>query len=263
MKFILTLSAMALLCAACSKNDTTTPATGNTKGQTTLTFDARVGNEDFALNKEFTINDTKYSFSQLRYWVSNIALVNEQGTTWKVPSAYFLLEENAAISIQDGKYTYPARKRETVELRDVPAGTYRRVIFSIGVDATYNDNLSLQAGELSQLNGMTNISWMWHTSYLFSSLKGSILSGAAPVALSVETGLNTNYRTLQTDLPAPLVVNEQQSGSITFQVDVAKIIAGVDLMKTPRIGAAQPAEMKQVADNYGTKAIQLMPVNTK
>jgi hypothetical protein len=249
-KFYILLSVVTVLLSACSKDDNE-DTSGALKGSTTLTFDSKVGTEDFALNKDFTISGTTYNFTQLRYWVSNVSFINIDGGTYKVPSSYYLIEENNAIAVQDGKFEYPATKREDVAIADIPAGIYKSVTFSIGIDSIYNNNLSLQAGELSQLNGMTNISWMWHTSYIFSSLKGT----RGGTAITVETGLNTNYRTLTVTLPANITINSGKATAIKFDVDVAKIIDGVDLSANPTVGATVPAVMTQVADNYTNKAI--------
>ncbi|MBP1649876.1 MAG: hypothetical protein H6Q26_33 [Bacteroidetes bacterium] len=249
-KISILLSFATILFSACSKDDDK-DTSDTLNGQTVLTFDSKVGSDDFTLNKDVTINGATYNFTQLRYWVSNVTLTNTDGNTYKVPSSYYLLEENNAIAVQDGSFEYPATKREDVTISDIPAGTYKSITFSIGIDAVYNDNLSLQAGELSQLNGMTNVSWMWHTSYIFSSLKGTRNS----TAIAVETGLNTNYRTITITLPGSVTINAASTTNIKFSVDVTKIIDGLDLATTPTIGASVPAVMTQVADNYSTKAI--------
>lgn len=264
MKHILLLSTVAaLFLTSCSKDDNNATTTTETSGQTTLTFNATVGTTDFALNKDFTINGSTYNFTQLRYWVSNVSLINDKGVAYEVPNSYFLLEENNAISIQDGTFTYPAHKREDVTISDIPAGTYKSITFSIGIDSIYNSNLSLQAGELSQLNGMTNISWMWHTSYIFSSLKGTMKAGTESTDITVETGLNKNYRTLSLDFATSISISSSKSDTIKFDVDVAKVIDGLDLTTTPVIGAAQATQMTMVADNYKTKAIVASSVASK
>lgn len=249
-KIYILLAIVTVLFSACSKDDNN-DTNQSIKGSTTITFDSKVGTEDFKLNKEFTIAGTIYSFTQLRYWISNISLTNTEGTIFKVPASYFLIEENNAIAVQDGKFEYPATKREDISVSDIPAGSYKSITFSIGVDSTYNNNLSLQSGELSQLNGMTNISWMWHTSYIFSSLKGT----RAGAAITVETGLNTNYRTLT--IPVNVTINAGTTSTIKFTVDVTKIIDGIDLATNPTVGATIPTLMTQVADNYSTKAITI------
>ncbi len=227
-------------------------------GQLNLSFDARVNDADFALNTDFRIGSATYRFDRLRYWVSNVALVDDEGQEYRVPGSYYLIEETSPVPVQDGAFVYPAKKREEVSIQQLPAGTYRKIKFSIGVDPKYNDNLSLQAGELSQLNGMTNISWMWHTSYIFTSVGGTLTEATAGKKISAETGLNTNYRSVEFDLPDPLSISSGNTGaSVAFRLDVAKILEGLDLNATPTIGAGQAAAMSQLAGNY-TRAISLV-----
>jgi len=263
MKRILLLATVTtVFFTACSKDDdNVTPTEFN--GQAVLNFNSMVNTDDFELNKDFTINGATYNFTQLRYWVSNVSLTNDKGQTYKVPDSYYLVEELNAIPVQEGSFEYPARKREDVTINDIPAGNYKSVTFSIGVDSVHNNNLSLQAGELSQMNGMTNISWMWHTSYIFSSLKGTMTAGGASSNITVETGLNTNYRTLTVNLPAAINISSAAQARINLDIDVTKIITGLDLAKTPVIGAAQKTEMTMVADNYAQKAIVVKSAATK
>lgn len=252
MKKLFILSSVSiLLFASCKKEETVVVAAG----KTTLNFDAKVGSADFALNQNFTINSDTFNFSQLRYWVSNVVLTKDDGSTYTVPDSYYLVEQTNAVSVQDGAYTYPATKRESVELSNIPAGTYKAVTFSVGIDQTHNDNLSLQAGELSQLSGMTNISWMWHTSYIFSSLQGTYkpAGATAATAIKVETGLNANYKTITLTLPASVSIDGVSANTIGFNVDVTKIIDGLNLKTTPTVSASTATAMSLVAGNYATK----------
>jgi hypothetical protein len=226
-------------------------------GTASLNFDAVVNSEDFALNKDFTIDGATYNFDHLRYWVSNVVLVSSSGSEYKVPDAYYLLEETTDQQVQDGSFTYPARKREAVDIADVPMGDYKAIKFSIGVDEKYNNNLSLQSGELSQLNGMTNISWMWHTTYIFTALGGSITESGNTENLKVETGLNANFKTISLDFSSPVKISSAKSTAIDLKVDVAKIFDGVDVAATPVIGASEETEMTTIANNYGTKVFSI------
>lgn len=232
---------------SCSNDDAEASVSGS--GDAQINFDAKVGTADFALNSPFTISGQTYQFEQLRYWVSDLKLVNDKNETYALKDSFYLIEETSEITVQD-KYKYAARKREAVELSGLPAGSYTKIIFSIGVDAAHNDNMSIQNGELSQLNGMTNVSWMWHTSYIFSSLKGKNTSTETPVAVAVETGLNTNYRTVELVLPTALVVKADKTAKLNLNVDVEKIVKDVDLVANPKVSAGKPELMTKVADNY-------------
>lgn len=250
------MAVAAILFTSCEKNDYTST---ETTGKATLSIDAVVGTTDFALNTNFTANAKTWNFTQLRYWVSDVVLTNSKGVEYAVPNSYYLMEENSAVETNSA-FTYPANKRENIQLSDIPAGDYTSIKFSVGVPEKYNNNLSLQAGELSQLNGMTNVSWMWATSYIFSSLKGTVSDGTATKTIAVETGLNTNLKTVTLTLPSALHIGSSKESTISLTADVTKITDGVDIMATPLVGAAQATVMTAVATNYSTKVFTVKSV---
>lgn len=251
-RILLSILSAGILFTSCTKDKEIIEAAGETQ----LTFDAKVGTADFALNTDFSIEGRTYRFNKLRYWISNLSLVDTKGNEYTVPNSYYLVEETAAVSVQDGDYTYPANKRESISLKSIPAGEYKTIKFSIGVDARYNDNLSLQSGELSQLNGMTNVSWMWHTSYIFTALGGTVTEGTTTKTIKAETGTNATFKSVSYNLPAAISIGSLKSTSVDFVLDVTKLFAGLDLVTTPTIGASQAAAMNTLATNY-TQAITL------
>jgi len=247
--YISILILLITLFTSCSNDDdiATTDLTASEPGAINLTFDSQVAGEPFTLDQTYTINGESITINQLRYWVSNIVLINEAGEAVALPESYFLIEETGTISIQDGAYEYPATQRESIALSGIPAGEYTDIQFSIGIDSQYNDNLSLQAGELSQLNGMTNISWMWHTSYIFASVKG-MLNNATE--LTLETGLNSSYRTLTIPFSEAISVNGSTNNTVTIASEITGMLEGIDFAETPIIGASTPEAMTVMADNF-------------
>lgn len=181
-----------------------------------LTFDAQYGEFDFELNKKYPYKlvnssgtyDLEFEFNRLRYWVSNVKLIDKDNNEHALPDSYYLVEETNEIAVPhlvNGE-RYPATKREDVTVKDIPFGEYKAIKFSIGVDQKYNDNITLTAGELGSLNGMgVSDGWMWFTSYKFLTLAGTMhWAAGTPTskALSWETGSNElfdgaekNYRT--------------------------------------------------------------------
>ena len=118
MKPISLLAAFAfmLLMSSCSKETIVNEG----DGKLALQFDAKLGSSDFSLNTAHVVGARSYEFSHFRYWVSNLMLVKSDGSEYAVPDAYYLLEETNPVAVQDGSYTYPARKRETVNLASIP-----------------------------------------------------------------------------------------------------------------------------------------------
>jgi hypothetical protein len=210
----------------------------------TISFDARVGNEDFALNKTFTINNRSYNFASLRYWVSNVVLVMADGSEYAIPQSYYLIQET-----NFSPYLPP--KREDVVVNGIPAGNYKAVRFSIGVDSIHNSNLSLQDGELETGLGMDNgDGWTWATSYIFTAIGGNVGEGTNTKVFKIETGSNTNYKTVTLDIPK---TSAEKSTTLKVNVDVTKLFDGLDLMATPTINATTPALMATVSGNFATK----------
>lgn len=166
------------------------------------------------------------------------------------------MEETNEVGIDEG-YTYPATKREDIALKSIPAGDYKAIKFSIGVEQKYNDNLSLQVGELSQMNGMTNIAWMWRTSYIFFALHGKVTSGATTKDFVAETGLNANYKSKTIDFAKTLRIDGDKTANIKLDLNVASLLTGLDVFTTNVIGGSTPTEMSTLATN-STNAIMLM-----
>lgn len=214
-------------------------------GALSLTFDARYGESDFELNKKYPYQlvnsggtyDMEFEFSRLRYWVSNVKLIDNDNKEHAIADSYYLVEETNEIAVQhlvNGE-KYPATKREEVIIKDIPSGEYKAIKFSIGVDQKYNDNIALTAGELGSLNGMgVSDGWMWFTSYKFLTLAGTIhWAEGTPTskALSWETGSNELFdgagKTVE--LTTPLKIDAQNSGKVTFNVDVKELLSATDL----------------------------------
>ncbi|WP_293889567.1 MULTISPECIES: MbnP family protein [unclassified Sphingobacterium] len=219
-----------------------------------LIFDNRVGNEDFAINKTYNIDGKNYTFDSFRYWISNIKLEALDGSWYEVPNAYYLIEETSEVAVQEGQYTYPANKRESITLNNIPKNTYKSISFAVGVDEKRNNNLSDAIGELSAMKGMTNVSWMWHTSYIFSSLKGMVVDKTSKV-LKIETGLNENYRTITVKKDINLAKDGKEI--IKFEGDVATILQAVDSWNNPAVAASTPELMEKAAEAFKNNFFKL------
>ncbi|MGE6219188.1 MbnP family protein [Nubsella zeaxanthinifaciens] len=260
-KTIFLLITAAVIFSSCDKKDETITETLDIPGKVTVNFDAVFGTSDFALNTNFTSGTKTYNFDKFRYWVSNIVLIKANGEEVSVPKSCYLLEETSAVAVQEGAYTYPANKRESVELTNIAAGDYKGIKFGIGVEQKYNDNLSLTIGELSQLNGMTNVSWMWHTSYIFTAVGGKVTEGTTNKTIKVETGLNANYKTVSLSFPQNVKIGSSKATAINLKADVGMALDGIDVINTPTVGAAQATTMTAVANNYNTKVFSVVSVN--
>lgn len=236
--------------AELAKKETKQKEVTNTKETISIEFDSRFGKNNFELNKDFSYKDKIYNIKMLRYWVSNISLIKEDGTTVNIPKSYYLIEENIAFESPNSAEgsIYPANKREKVNINLIPSGKYKAIKFSVGVDSKYNNNLSLQAGELSHGNGMVNLSWMWLSSYIFTKVEGKVTSKTETKDFIADTGLNDNYRTINIKKTFEVMPNKKNTVGINLQVE--KLFENIDVFTTNKISANTTEEMKNLSDNY-------------
>ncbi len=121
-----------------------------------LNFENYVGAEELVLDTPIYRNSLNQGFdvSKLRYYVSNISLVNSTGKDFSLDE-YFLVDEDKKNS---GKILLP----------DVEQGEYTALSFILGVDSIHNCS-GIQSGALDPVNGMF---WAWNTGYIFLKLEG-------------------------------------------------------------------------------------------
>lgn len=260
---LLAATALTLSFASCSKKETeeVTPQPTGTSSLD-LKINTTFNTTPLALNSPYTTSGGEnVSFDQWRYWVSNVELTAKDGSTYKVPNSYYLMQELSASEAVQG-FTLPAGKRDAVNIPYLPAGEYTGIRFSLGVDQRYNDNLSLAAGELSVMQNMSNVSWMWNTSYVFTKLKGTVTpaSGGAR-AFAIETGTNANYRTVTLTFPAPISIGADYQPKVEVKADVAKMLGTIVITRDAQatttggvtsyaINGTTGAMMTTVSNNY-------------
>ncbi|MFN5705389.1 MAG: MbnP family protein [bacterium] len=162
---IILLAALSL--TACKKDDdlhTSEDIDPNRKGELTIEFDNRVGNLNLVLDSIFYYNsfNQNYSISKFDYFISNIVLVNENGSKYVIPqdSSYFLLKESIVSS------------RE-INLSNIPEGNYSGIEFIVGVDSLRNTmSLDKRTGALDPGGDAAGMYWTWNSGYIFLKMEG-------------------------------------------------------------------------------------------
>lgn len=227
-------------------------------GSVTIEAKLAFGAADLQLDTPYELSTGKsVSFSEVRYWLTNVKLTVAGGAVFTVPNAYYLVEVMKQQNLSNGAtgtHTLPANRRESIVIGGVPSGSYTGVEFAVGVDQVHNDNLALGGGELHVLKNMTaDNGWMWFTSYIFSKVRGSYAQGASePLALAWETGANENYRVVNKTFSAPVAVGAGVSTKVTLRTDVKRLFTDLDAEATPTIRAAQADERTTLANNWAT-----------
>lgn len=230
-------------------------------GTLSLNVALRYGNAAFALDQAYPVTGGTLSFTSLRYWLSNLTLVKADGSKVKVPNSYYLMGAmnaekltNGVEGVKEGKLTIPASRRELVSLTNVPPGVYRAIEAQVGVDPEHNDDLTIGGGELNILRNMTaDNGWMWFTSWIFTRAHGTFTPAAAPstpVGVRWENGTNDDLRNVQIALPSDVRVDLAHKPQVNIQLDVAKLLTGLDPASAPVIEASHAANRKTLADNW-------------
>ncbi|MEZ5046629.1 MAG: MbnP family protein [Chitinophagaceae bacterium] len=145
-----------------------------------------------------------FSISLLKYYVTNVVLVKDDGSEHKVAN-YDLID------------AFDPAQFSTVDLADVPGGNYKTIRFYLGVDKSRNHN-GAQDGDLDPINNMI---WTWNTGYLFFKHEGSFkdINGATQMLqyhLGTDEALNT------VTLPIDMEVNGTKR-TVNIQFDLANM----------------------------------------
>ncbi len=111
-------------------------------------------------------NGDSLTINLLRYYISNIALKHEDGTWWKAPESYFLVDASVPSSM-------------LLKTSGIPDGKYVALEFMLGVDSVRNVS-GAQTGALSPANSMF---WSWSTGYIMMKCEG--VSPQSPLDLFV------------------------------------------------------------------------------
>lgn len=213
-KLVCMAAAIAMLFAACKKEDTTITGTGSVS----IEFENVINNNALILGTQNYVNAKGESFnvSVLKYYISNIELSKADGSIYKVPENYFLIDQSNPATL-------------TQELQDIPSGDYNKITFTIGVDSTRNFS-GAQTGALDVINGMF---WTWNSGYIFVKLEGnSPVSTAASQAIKFHIGgasaTVNSIRKVSFDMDINnLRIRNDKAPQIHFKANIAKMFTGI------------------------------------
>lgn len=168
---LLSVFIVAILLTACKKEATTAEIDPNRKGSIMLYFDNRAGAQDLILNSSSyqTALGQDLTVSKFNYYISNIKLVNKDGSTYTYPKddSYFLIQESASSS-------------QSIKLSNVPEGDYSDIVFTLGVDSLKSvSKIAERTGVLDPSAGAADMYWGWNSGYIFLKMEGS--SSFAPL----------------------------------------------------------------------------------
>jgi hypothetical protein len=176
-----------------------------------------------------------YNVTRLKYYISNIHF--DEHSKGKPIQNIFLMD---------------AAEEDTVHLQ-VPAGTYRTLYFTLGVDSILNCS-GAQDGALDPLNGMF---WTWNSGYIFFKLEGFSSSSAADLNriehhIGGYRGPDKAGRTMVLLLEKPLVLKENDKHQVNVRLNLDRYWESVNDIKINDNPVVMiPGEgAKRSADNF-------------
>lgn len=259
---------MALLADNASGSTSLVSATSETLAEpnrvlVSLEVSKYFGSSEFKLGTSYTNSSgNQLTFNSFRYYLSNVNFVKSDGTSVPVYNSYYAMEMNNDETGDGGNIPswviWKAKNREKVFVY-IPADNYTSIKFSIGVDPTYNDDMTKHAGELRLYNNLAQDNgWMWFTSYIFSRMKGTCSNCTSPQTFVLDTGSNSSYRTVTVPLGKTVTTAADKDVKIKLKMDISKLFTSLNVGSLPGgsgdriISATTPTEMTTLSDNYSS-----------
>lgn len=137
----------------------------------TIRFTAKVGKQAFNCQSSYRLGkgSAKYSASDFRFYISDVALVDKSGKTVPVTLEQDGKWQFQNVALLDFEDKTGACSNGTVEVRDrivgtVPKGEYAGLKFTLGVPSTLNhEDAAIAASPLN----LTSLWWNWRSGYKF------------------------------------------------------------------------------------------------
>jgi len=217
----------------------------NEPGKAEVKFDHTWGSTSALLPMEefliHPITGDSLKFNRLRYYISNVVLLHENGTEWAEPESYHL------ITVAD-------RQTAKMDVHNIPEGNYKGFRFLIGVDSLRNVS-GVQEGALSPAEQMF---WNWNTGYIFIRAEGvspQSADGSFTYHIGGFSGTHRAQREVEFDFGTKrLRVRPGAKPQIHMQVDVSTFWNAetpVSLMDRVHMPGANAAAMAQrFADGF-------------
>ncbi|MCD1118945.1 MbnP family protein [Chryseobacterium turcicum] len=233
-KFLsLFLIAFTFLTFTSCRNNDDEDTSNETSGKLQLKFENGFNNlGDIVLNQttQTSSSGQKHQFSTLKYIISNITLIDENGKEFKYnennpdKGAFIINQANAAAGI-----VY-------VDLDGVPKNNYKKIKFGLGISQNaylLGQNGQAEFWEKAKQESMT---WSWAAGYIFVKLEGKYGTSSANTEFMNHTGNMGNvianntpdlYREVMLDFPTTARVSASIKPSIHILADLNQYLSGV------------------------------------
>jgi hypothetical protein len=213
--------AMALALVSCTKDSVNNDVSGT--GSLKIQYENGFADNLLVFGSATvpTSNNEVLKISKIKYIVSNIVLIKEDGSTFTYPKSqsYFIVDEATPASL-------------LLNLTNIPAGNYKAVKFGIGVD---QDQFNLGATnqinfwDEAQVAGMASNNWadgFKHIVFEGTFTSPTITTNTPFIVHTGQTGTDYNYTEVSLDLPTNALVRNNITPQIHLSTDLSQLIDG-------------------------------------
>lgn len=212
-----------------------------------IEFSNTVANEPLVLNTGTYTNKSNesYTVKELKYIVSNIVLIKENGEEFVYPVAesYFLINE-----ADEGS--------KKITLSDIPGGEYNKIRFGIGVDQSKYPIESGTANFIPTAED-NDMLWNWAAGYKFVKFEGLFTpEGGVEEDFLLHVGSHganlDNYK--EVTLESLISITGENNENLNITSDIAKIFDSVNIHSLQEKASIQvdPEYAPIIAENVQT-----------
>jgi len=165
----LALISIILFFTACKKDDDS-PKTYET-GDVSVEFENVVGSvhvDVFGTTNYTNQMGEQFTVTKLKYYITNVELLKEDGSYYKVPESYYLIDESVSTA-------------HNILLSDIPGGIYKGLRYMVGVDSA-----KVVSGNHSGVLDTSN-QMFWNVDSGYVNLKLEGISPSSPAIGNVIT----------------------------------------------------------------------------
>lgn len=175
-------------------------------------------NENLVLNnvKYVTSKNDTVTISTFKFYISNVEVEFENGTSYKEPQSYHLIDLENEKSLQ-------------FHLKNAPDLKIKQLTFNVGIDSTTNVSGNLE-GNLDPSLGMY---WAWNSGYINMKLEGKS-SSCKSIKKDFQFHIG-GYLPNQNALQRIVLDFSKNTSEIQLKVDISKWLDEVALKQTNSI----------------------------
>lgn len=233
------LLGLSLIAADCNREDDEPPVSST--GLVTVKVIPVINGEKLTMSKLYKDNlNHDYWFATLKFYLSNIALQKEDGSTQPVSDvAFFDFEPNR----QGGEL-------DATEPVSVPAGTYTGVVFDAGVRQDLNSQDPAVFDNDHPLSIKNNMYWTWSTQYIFTKNEGYVIHNNDTSSWFVHTGTAELYQSgIEVEKPAiDIVAGGTQE--IVLELDLDQLLSSPNTLDLSVDGQSHTTDNMSLARAY-------------